>query len=158
VLVVLMLLGGALLMAMAVVQVARGIDDGYPFQVSAAWVRARPDASLFYPGSQLLDQGAQGEQDRPLAMSNASIPATAVSVLAANASSAQILDWYRLQLEAQGWDDTTDPTRTSRPHLDFGRGSREFMRIEVFGRPPAGIAYTGSGTVYTATYGINARY
>lgn len=153
-----MMLAGLLLIVMAVVQVARGIEDGYPFQVDASWVRSRPDASLFYPGSQVLAQAAQGEQDHPLAMSNASIPATAVSVLAVPASSDAILGWYRAQLKAQGWDDTTDAGRTARPHADFARGVREFIQVDIYPKPPAGVAYSGSGTVYALTYGINARY
>ncbi len=147
-----------LLVVMASVQIARGFNDGYPFQVDASWVKSRPDASLFYPSSQVLAQGAQGEQDHPLAMSQASIPATATSVLASETSPTQVLDWYRSQLRAQGWDETTDPARTSRPHADFARGTREFMQVDVYGKPPAGIHYTGSGTVYSVTYGINARY
>lgn len=153
-----MLLAFVVLVVAAAVQVVRGVNDGYPFQVSAEWVRARPDASLFYPGSQVLAQAAQGEQDHPLAMSNASIPASAVSVLAVEATPQQILGWYRDQLRSQGWDDITDPARTTRPHADFGRGAREFIRIDVYGGPPAGVRYSGSGTVYAITYGINARY
>jgi hypothetical protein len=158
VLIVLMAAAAVLLVVMAGVQIARGFNDGYPFQVDANWVRSRPDASLFYPGSQALAQSAQGEQDHPLAMSQASIPAAASSVLATDASSSQILDWYRAQLRAQGWDETTDPARTGRPHADFARGTREFIQVDVFGKPPDGIHYTGSGTVYSITYGINARY
>jgi hypothetical protein len=146
------------LVVMAGVQLSRGFDDGYPFQVDAAYVSSRPDASLFYPGSERLQHSAQGEQDHPLAMSNASIPAASTTYLAVDASPDQVLGWYRQQLRGQGWDDTTDPTRTSRPHADFARGTREFVHVDVFGRAPAGLAYTGSGQVYAFQYGINARY
>lgn len=153
-----MAVAALVLIAMAAVQVARGFDDGYPFQVDAGYVSSRPDASLFYPGSEKLQRSARGEQDHPLAMSNASVPATATTYLASGAPPDAILAWYREQLRVQGWDDTTDATRTTRPHADFARGSREFIHVDVFGKPPAGLAYSGTGQVYVFQYGINARY
>lgn len=153
-----MLLAAVLLVVMAVVQVARGFDDGYPFQVDAAYVTSRPEASLYYPGSRPLTRSAQGEQDHPLAMSNASLPAKITTYLATSATPEDVLGWYREQLLARGWDDTTDRTRTDRPRADFARGSREFIHIDVFGKAPPALGYSGPGDVYAIQYGINARY
>lgn len=153
-----MMIGAVVLVGMGVMQIARGFGDGYPFQVDAAWVRARPEAALFYPGSRLLAQSAQGEQDHPLAMSRASIPAQATSYLVVDASPDQVLAWYSEHLKGRGWDDTTDRARAARPHADYGRGTREFVHVDVFGAAPPGLAYSGPGTVYAFIYGVNPRY
>jgi hypothetical protein len=119
--------------------------------ITSQYILSRPEAHLYYPGSSVLKasidgQGPDGGLYRPR-------PAYAQAFLEATASSEQLLNWYRQQLQQRGWQFNFQRDTL----IDFTRGDRENFDIQVVGdQPPSGIVSDGKGTVYQTYYQVTA--
>ena len=72
-------------------------------------------------------------------------PAYAQASLETFASSAQIMSWYRQQLESRGWELRHQDSIT----MQFLQGNRQNFDVQVFGKQaPVGVAYDGQGIAY----------
>lgn len=128
--------------------------EGIPFgRVTQQDMLTRAETTLYFPGSHVLQQNVSGYGPREFIFSSA---ATAYTVSAAEATPAAIVRWYDGQLRDRGWVLFSCATpRSANPYVQhsFVRGTREVFSLEVYTvDPPAGIGYTGGGTVYEFTY------
>jgi hypothetical protein len=120
--------------------------------ITSQYMLSRPEADLYYPGSRVLKtsmdgQGPDGGLYRPR-------PAYAQAFLEATASSEQLINWYRQQLQQRGWQFNFQQGTL----IDFTRGDRENFDMQVVGdQPPSGIVSDGKGTVYQTYYQITAE-
>ncbi len=144
-------------------------SDGIPY----GWITdqdmlARPETTLYYPGSQLLDRNVTGYDENGVGGRLLPGAADARSVLAVDASSTSILNWYDGRLRTRGWSrffcaSQSEPS----PNVQhsYVRDGREVLSLQVyvdgppFGftvGPPAGLGYRGSGTTYEFSYQVFA--
>lgn len=126
--------------------------------VSYKQVSSHPEATLSYPGSQILFPMGAGEQRSPSeGVVNA---AFAGEVLRVNAPSPAIYDWYKNWMTSHGWHSSPTLRATTQISVEgYARGSRERFTVAIdnpdalartIGRPiPA-----GQGTVYEIAYMI----
>jgi hypothetical protein len=141
-------------------ETSRG-PDGLPDHraVRAADLASRPEASLFYPGSTVVDSARADQSADP--NNPASGPAKIDTLLATTASVAEVQAWYGRRLAAGGWR-AAPPIAVEAPagevDLEWRRGAREFFDLRLYlDRAAAGSAGSGvSGLLYRVDYLVGA--
>jgi hypothetical protein len=127
---------------------ANGLPTG---PVSYAFIQARPEASLMYPGSKMFSQFGGGESvEAFVGRQNADIGA----VMTTSASQDQIYAWYRTQLGSRGWTflGPSAVLSTETSSQGYNRGTREVFLVGIIdptglrdtlgrGLPPGVIGY-----------------
>ena len=134
---------------------AQGLPIG---PVSYNFVRSRPDARLFYPGSKLFQPVGSGQTSDPFAGVSS---ADAGGILTTPDSPDQVYAWYRTLLTGQGWGAPVELARggSETSAQGYYRGRREAITIGIddptllpgaLGHPvPQGV------TIYEYRYFIN---
>ena len=140
-------------------------SEGIPY----GWVTdqdmlARPETTLYYPASQLLDRTVTGYDENGLGGRLLPGAADARSVLAVDALSSSILNWYDSRLRDRGWSRFFCASQTEpAPNVQhsYVRGDREVLSLQVYVKgpppgftagPPDGFGYRGTGTTYEFSY------
>ena len=134
---------------------ATGIDsDGFPKgPVTVAFVNARPDASLVYPGATLLKRSSSREVFCGLYLSRS--PAKTDIEFSTPDPVATVNRWYEARLGAGGWQECAEylhlPEYGSETIRVFHRGDREAYSVDhfvpVYPSPPPGNLFTASYSV-----------
>lgn len=114
------------------------------------------EATLYYPGAQILEQQASAEgrvncQVMMAVCAEDDQPAQVATSLVTDASEASIYRWYAWQLAIRGWRLTAkDATGLRR----YGRrqGEQFWISIRYDDRLHTSLPYSGQGTLYTMVY------
>lgn len=127
---------------------AYGISKG---SVSYQEVSSRPEAHLYYRGSQVLESHAAPEKSKYR-------PAYVYTHLAAEATPQQIGDWYRDELLRKGWHlEGNTPQCCGGHEYYYLKARRERFDLTIFGTGlPQSLHYDGKGTVYSIHYEIGS--
>lgn len=111
----------------------------YPHEYTFADIRAMPEAQLRYPSAEVVEVSGNGYMQGGI--DARSTPAEVDTKFTAPASMSQILDWYRSQLRAMGWQyagciNTIGPPNgaSALGSYVFGRGSDEVFSLSFDAR------------------------
>jgi len=133
---------------------ATGIDSqGFPKgPVTVAFVNARPDANLVYPGATVLRRSSSPEVFCGLYMTRAA--AKTEIEFSTPDPSATVTRWYEARLGAEGWQECAEYLHMPKNGGDtirvFHRGSREGYTVDHF----VPVYPSAPGNLFTVSYGI----
>jgi hypothetical protein len=124
---------------------AHGLPTGL---VSEKDILGRPEASLYYPGSKVVESHGEGELSSPLEGNRPAYVQT--YLIAAEADRQGIEDWYGKKLTALGWHRDGN----HEPSVWFARDSRESFTLRFSTVAPPDIPWDGNGTLFSIDYQI----
>lgn len=133
---------------------SQGLPKG---PVTAAFVAARPNANLVYPGATVLKRSSSPEVVCPYPIMSLSRASTEIEFSTGDQSAA-VNHWYEARLAAEGWRECAEelrmPTDRGETFRVFHRGRRESYSVDhsvpSYPSPPP-------SNVFTVTYSID-RY
>lgn len=125
--------------------------------VSLDFIKSRPEAQLYYPGSEVFSLFGGPEESRPFKKNSSAFYG---AILISNDSPEQIYQWYKDWMLSHGWQPRTFPRATTQTSLQgYTRDSRE--RFFVAMDDPESLAGTlgrpvpqDEGTVFEIWYAI----
>jgi hypothetical protein len=121
-------------------------------------VKAHPEASLYYPGAQVVWPFGGGEERNVI--DGGVNGAFAGAILRTNVSSESIYAWYKNWMAAHGWQSSPTIRATTQISVEgYARGDRERFSIAIddpaeLGRTLGRPIPAGPGTVYEISYMI----